>query len=130
MSGGRFEYADSRLKNEIFGWSDAPHNVFEDREISELVWDVLELIHEYDWYASGDTGEESYLKAKEAFKKKWFGDRDVRVQRIIDESLKECKDELYKTFGFNAERCIVCGDVIPEGRQVCPMCERLGESDA
>lgn len=100
MSGGRFEYTDSRLKNEIFGWSDAPHNVFEDREISELVWDVLELIHEYDWYASGDTGEESYLKAKEAFKKKWFGDRDVRIQRIIDEALKECKDELYKTFGF------------------------------
>ena len=23
------------------------------------------------------------------------------------------------------ERCVVCGDVIPEGRQVCPQCERL-----
>ena len=21
------------------------------------------------------------------------------------------------------ERCIVCGDVVPEGRQVCPVCE-------
>lgn len=100
MSGGRFEYADSLLKNEIFGWSDTPHNVFEDREISELVWDVLNLIHEYDWYASGDTGEDDYLKAKEAFKKKWFSNRGVRVRRIVDDALKECKDELYKTFGF------------------------------
>ena len=23
----------------------------------------------------------------------------------------------------DAERCISCGDIIPEGRQVCPMCE-------
>ncbi len=24
----------------------------------------------------------------------------------------------------NADRCVCCGDVIPEGRQVCPGCER------
>jgi RNA polymerase subunit RPABC4/transcription elongation factor Spt4 len=23
----------------------------------------------------------------------------------------------------NADRCVCCGDVIPEGRQVCPKCE-------
>ena len=37
MSGGRFSYIDSRLKDEIFGWRDIPSNVFEDIEISELV---------------------------------------------------------------------------------------------
>lgn len=25
----------------------------------------------------------------------------------------------------NAESCIVCGEIIPEGRQVCPKCEKL-----
>ena len=25
---------------------------------------------------------------------------------------------------LNAETCVVCGNVIPEGRQVCPTCER------
>lgn len=25
--------------------------------------------------------------------------------------------------GKNAERCVCCGAVIPEGRQVCPICE-------
>ena len=66
MSGGRFEYIDGRLKDEIFGWTDKPGNVFEDKEISELVWDVLDLIHDFDWYASGDTCKETYLKKKEA----------------------------------------------------------------
>ena len=100
MSGGRFSYIDLNLKNEIFGWADRPTSEFEDREISELVWDVLDLIHAYDWYASGDTGEEAYLKAKAIFKKKWFSNRDVHVRQIVDIALQECKDELYKTFGF------------------------------
>ena len=104
MSGGRFDYVDGRLKDEIFGWTDKPGNVFEDREISELVWDVLDLIHTFDWYASGDTCKETYLKEKEAFKKKWFNNRGVRVRRIVDEALKQCKDELYETFGFDGER--------------------------
>lgn len=103
MSGGRFNYTDSSLKNEIFGWTDCPSNVFEDREISELVWDVLELIHEYDWYASGDSGKGNYIKAKTAFKRKWFSNRGVRVRRIVDEALNQCKDELYETFGFDDE---------------------------
>ena len=24
----------------------------------------------------------------------------------------------------DTNRCVVCGDIIPEGRQVCPVCER------
>ena len=100
MSGGRFDYIDSRLKNEIFGWTGTLGNVFEDREISELVWDVLDLIHDYDWYASGDTCKETYLKAKAEFKKKWMSNRGVRVRRIVDEAIQMTKDELYETFGL------------------------------
>ena len=100
MSGGRFDYIDGRLKDEIFGWTDTPNNVFEDREISELVWDVLDLIHDFDWYASGDTCKETWLKAKEKFKKKWFSNRGVRVRQIVDDALSQVKAELYETFGF------------------------------
>lgn len=102
MSGGRFCYIDGQLKSEIFGWTDKPSNVFEDREISELVWDVLDLIHAFDWYASGDTFKEPYLKAKAEFKKKWLDNRGVRVRRIVDEALKQTRDELYETFGLVA----------------------------
>lgn len=100
MSGGRFLYMDSQLKTEIFGWSDEAWNAFEDREISELVWDVLDLIHAFDWYKSGDTNKETYLKVKAEFKKKWFSNRGVRVRRIVDEALKQCKGELYETFSL------------------------------
>lgn len=100
MSGGRFNYMDGTLKTEIFGWADAPSNVFEDREISELVWDVLNLIHKYDWYASGDTSKETYLKAKAEFKRKWFSNRGVRIRKIVDDAVKQLHAELYETFGI------------------------------
>lgn len=101
MSGGHFEYVDEHAKNEIFGWTDEPRNVFEDREISELVWDVFNLIHDFDWYKSGDTCKETYLKSKANFKKKWLGgNRGVRVRRIVDAVLDEAKRELYETYGI------------------------------
>lgn len=104
MSGGRFNHADSQLKSDIFGYfSEKPGNVFEDREISELVWDVLDLIHDFDWYASGDTCKETYLEKKAAFKKKWLSNRGVRVRRIVDEALAEVKAELYETYGITPE---------------------------
>ena len=71
MSGGHFNYLDSQLKSEIFGWTNRYSNVFEDKQISALVWDVLDLIHEFDWYKSGDNGRDTYLEAKSDFKKKF-----------------------------------------------------------
>ena len=100
MSGGRFEYADMTAKNMIFNY-DKCTNVFEDREISELVWDVFDLIHDFDWYKSGDTDKSDYLKAKRAFKKKWFENRGVRARRIIDEAVAELKRELYETYDLD-----------------------------
>ena len=100
MSGGYFDYKDRYLKDAIFGYGPRATNVFEDREISELVWDVLELVHDFDWYASGDSSEEKYLKAKTEFKKKWLDNRGVRVRRIVDEALAQTREELYKTFGL------------------------------
>lgn len=98
MSGGHFDYKDSALKSEMFGWTDTPSNVLEDRELSELTWDLLDVIHAYDWYKSGDTCKETYLKEKDEFKKKWLSNRGINVRRIIDEAVNEMKAELYETF--------------------------------
>ena len=103
MSGGHFEYLDSRLKDEIFGYEDKPKNVFEDREISELVFDVLDLIHEFDWYYSGDTDKETYLEAKAEFKKKWLSNRGIRIKRTIDTAIDEVRAELYETYGIEKD---------------------------
>ncbi len=99
MSGGYFNYIDSQLKSEIFGWSDTFHNVLNDRELSELVWDMLDLLHDYDWYVSGDTGKDSWQRARKEFKDKWLNaKREDIVKHTIDQSLKECKRELYDTY--------------------------------
>ena len=101
MSGGKFDYADQQAMSEIFGFGDKPRNVFEDKEISQLVWDVFNLIHEFDWYSCGDTSEENWLKAKNEFKKKWLKqNQSDRVKRIVDDALSETKAELYKTFAL------------------------------
>lgn len=99
MSGGHFSYTDSQAKSEIFGWTDKPTNVFEDREISELIFDVFDLIHDYDWYVSGDTDENDWLQAKRAFKAKWLHSQpEERTKAIIDAVIDDARQELYKTF--------------------------------
>lgn len=100
MSGGHFNYKDSELKNEIFDWEEKVTNQFEDLEISELVFDVLSLIHDYDWYISGDTGREDYLKAKRDFKKKWLRKNNVdTLEKIIDGKIESTRIELKEMLG-------------------------------
>lgn len=104
MSGGRFQYLDSSLMDAIFGYSEKPTNVFEDKEISVLVWDVLNLIHEYDWYICGDTGEDDWLKAKAEFRQKWFETaRKDRLKKFIDETAEEFRQEMYKMIGVKTD---------------------------
>ena len=31
--------------------------------------------------------------------------------------------------GDNAERCVCCGEIIPEGRQICPACEKKANKE-
>ena len=99
MSGGRFNYADGNLKSEMFGWVDEPYNVMEDEEVSELVWDLLDLIHEFDYYVSGDILREDYIKAKNDFKKKWFGNRMIRLENIVDRKIEKLKSEIVEMIG-------------------------------
>ena len=40
------------------------------------------------------------------------------------ESLKNVIDDFE-----NADRCVCCGEIVPEGRQVCPSCETGGDCD-
>ena len=107
MSGGRFNYINDTCQNEIFGYfydDERLPNIFEDREITELIYDVFNLIHEYDWYASGDTGKDTWLGQKKAFKQKWLNNRGVRVKRIVDDAIADCKAELYETYGLEDDR--------------------------
>lgn len=115
MSGGHWSYENDRLAHEIFSWNMDPNygergfsqakfarkmNPLEDKQLSEMLWDMLCLLHSYDWYASGDTGEDTYQEDVAYFKKKWLNvPSEELVSREIEKSLEEVRDDLQQIFG-------------------------------
>ena len=116
MSGGRWNYENDNACREVFGWSisadyDLAHpdtmamskiarrlNPLEDRAISELVYDVFCLLHSHDWYASGDTGEETYRADLKYFKKKWLSKTSATItRREVNEMIDEFRADIMKT---------------------------------
>lgn len=120
MSGGVWNYANDTLAGDIFGWgldidyglNREEHKIsamqarkadpLEDKELSELVFDVFCLLHSYDWYTSADTGEDTYRADVKAFKNKWLKRSGAqRIKDEIEKTLSEannslCRDLLQK----------------------------------
>lgn len=116
MSGGHFDHSQDRLARDMFGWDlelsygkrgfsevekAGKINPLEDRELSKLVWDLLCVIHSYDYYISGDTGEEQYQADVQYFKDKWLKpSRKETAKRLVDEECQRLREELYKELGI------------------------------
>ena len=115
MSGGFWEYNNDTLAQSIYGWDMLPdygedgfsqsqkawkRNPLEDKLMSELVWDVFCVLHSYDWYKSGDTGEDSYREDVERFKEKWLTViGEDRIKEMVARELETAREELEKAFG-------------------------------
>ena len=106
MSGGAFNYRDGSLLEEMYPYScwnrgnegrDMRDDPFEDPLISELMYDLLRLTHELDWYKSADTSQGTYLEAKKKFCEKWFGKKrgtkalESLVRRQFESAMNECR---------------------------------------
>lgn len=113
MSGGLFDYKDETLCQEIFDWDLSSTygigseeqiqsakiarriNPFEDAMISELVYDVFCLIYSFDYYVSGDTGEDTYRADVNAFKDKWLKMSAKKLaERTIINNIKDLEERL------------------------------------
>lgn len=114
MSGGLWDYRDGILAGDIFGHGVVDYgdngrkkslaarkkNPLEDKEFSEMVFDMFCVLHSFDWYQCGDTDEEQYRDDLSEFKEKWLGKTQTeRTKTEIDKSVAELKSELYKTLG-------------------------------
>lgn len=119
MSGGHWNYQNDQLCNDIYDYNVSPTygehdeesrkarrlNPMEDRVISELVYDVFCLLHSYDWYASGDTCQLTYLADVQAFKEKWLKLMSKeRAKAIVDDEIEALKAELYQALLINKSR--------------------------
>lgn len=56
--------------------------------LAELVRDMGDLLHDYDWYISGDTGRDDAEASWQAFKAKWLAGADIEpiVRRILEDT--------------------------------------------
>lgn len=65
----------------------------------ELISDVIEILN--DEYRKCDT-------------------KEIKTILVIVNAITELKK---KYIPQNDDRCVVCGEIVPEGRQVCPKCQ-------
>ena len=124
MSGGRWNYGQCNLGYDMFPGCDVCYglgddsknkyssyftsvklarklNPLEDKQLSELAFDLLCLIYSADWYMSCDTGEEDYRADVEYFKKKWLKkDASVLAMEELNKILAEVKEEIISSLGI------------------------------
>ena len=97
MSGGSYEYIYLSLEEQCKG-------AMYDAEMNDLIEDLCELLHDLEWWQSGDYGEEEYRKTLLKFKKKWFqGVREKRLKDYIDKQVGLLKGQLYCLIGIDTK---------------------------
>lgn len=93
MSGGSLNYICYTLERECAG-------ELHDDEMNELLMDFVEVLHDLEWWQSGDTSEDDYRETVAKFKKKWFGaNREERLKGYVDKRISTIKKELYELLG-------------------------------
>lgn len=65
MSGGALDYICFRM-------SDSLEGKMQDSTLNALIIDLIEVIHDLEWWQSGDISEEDYREVAESFKEKWL----------------------------------------------------------
>lgn len=92
MSGGSRNYFCYQLEEQA--------GEMRDRELDELVRDLAVVMHDLEWWESGDYGESEYRETVQKFKAKWFsGAREEVLRGIVEKSCDELRVELLKMIG-------------------------------
>lgn len=93
MSGGSYSYIYSTLSMEC-------ENRMYDAEMNDLIRDLCDVLHDLEWWQSGDSSEDRYRNTLTKFKAKWFkGDRQERLKGYIDEQIGIVRSQLYSLIG-------------------------------
>ena len=97
MSGGSYNYICYKLEEECNG-------AMYDAEMNDLIKDLCEVLHDLEWWQSGDSSENQYRNTLTKFKAKWFkGSRKQRLKGYIDEQISIVRSQLYSLIGETQE---------------------------
>ena len=94
MSGGSHNYIYCSIDEELV-------DKMKDLEMNDMMRDLVKVAHDLEWWDSCDTSEENYRKTVSNFKKKWFGNRDERLKKYIDDECNRIRLELTQLVGDN-----------------------------
>lgn len=98
MSGGSYNYMYSRINDEYVGR-------MHDLQLDEMMKDLVDLLRDLEWWQSCDCDEKRYRESVTKFKKKWFRQTKIDVQKQIESKFEKTKNELLKEFDYlNDER--------------------------
>lgn len=93
MSGGSYDYKYMDLR-------DYYENSMYDDELNDLIKDLVEVLHDLEWWQSCDICEEDYRETVKRFKNKWFiQSRDERLKKYINKKIEDVKKELLELLG-------------------------------
>lgn len=93
MSGGSMNYVYTHLEYECVGHMG-------DMELDNLMKDIAKLVHDREWYLSGDICEETYNETVRMFKRKWFeAPRTTRLREYIDNMFLKTHNECLSLIG-------------------------------
>lgn len=93
MSGGSYDYKSYVIEEYYVGR-------MYDAELNEMMEDLIQVLHDVEWWQSCDISEEDYRKTVSDFKKKWFKRSSVKVKEFIEKEFTNKKEELLKQLDY------------------------------
>lgn len=71
-----------------------------DSQLNAMMKDLVDLLHDLEWWRSADSDEKRYRESVNKFKKKWFRQTKIDVQKQIESEFERTKNELLKEFEY------------------------------
>lgn len=86
------------LRENIYGDNEDWVNNLHDWDLSEITWDLLDVLEAYVQNEIG--GSDAYQNVLNEFKNKWMCEWEARVVHTIDEACDRLRTELYENYGI------------------------------
>lgn len=93
MSGGSYNYGYCTVSNDYVGRMYDP-------ELDEMMKDLVDVLHDVEWWRSADSSEEKYRETVKKFKKKWFKRSKIDIQKLIEDQFNKTKQELLVSLDY------------------------------
>ena len=93
MSGGSYNYTYQQVHDT---YVDAMY----DKQLNDMIKDLVEVLHDLEWWQSADIGEEDYRQTVTRFKRKWFQRSKTDIQKLVEHEFEEKKNDLLKQLEY------------------------------